>query len=66
MIRERGVCAVGLAFVGASIQAAETKMDPVAKENCIKACNKCSDMPHAKKCAEACTKCEEACRTLAM
>lgn len=41
---------LGLAFVGASIQAAETKMDPVAKDNCIKACKKC----------------EDACRTLAM
>ena len=121
------VC-LGLLVFGASAQAAETKMDPVAKENCIKACNeclracrecligggcpacdkmcltcletcracvammeydsplakqmckvceeackqcaaacnRCSDMPHAKKSAEACKKCEDACRSLAM
>lgn len=32
-----------LSFFEASIQAAETKLDPSAKETCIKACKKCED-----------------------
>ena len=32
---------LGLSLFGASAHAAETKLDPVAKDNCIKACNEC-------------------------
>ncbi|MCE9630657.1 MAG: hypothetical protein K8S94_08085 [Planctomycetia bacterium] len=37
------ILCLGLSVFAASTQAAETKMDPVAKENCIKACKKCAD-----------------------
>lgn len=32
---------LGLSIFGASARAAETTLDPVAKDNCIKACNEC-------------------------
>ena len=35
------ILCLGLSLFGASTQAADTKMDSTAKENCIKACNEC-------------------------
>ena len=58
-----------LAFLGASTWAAETKMDPVAKENCIKACNEClracrECLVHGgcPACDKTCLTCLETCR----
>lgn len=63
------VC-LGLSLVGASAQAAESKMDPVAKENCIKACNEClracrECLHHGgcPACEKTCLTCIETCRT---
>ena len=74
MIRSLLVASVmlcsGLSFVGASAQAADSTMDPVAKEECIKACNDCvracrECLHHCgcPACEKTCLTCIETCRT---
>jgi hypothetical protein len=60
---------LGLSVFSASTQAAKTKMDPAAKENCIKACNEClracrECLLHGgcPACDKPCLTCLETCR----
>lgn len=63
------ILCLGLSFTGVSTQAAEPRMDPVAKENCIKACNEClracrECLIHGgcPACDKTCLTCTETCR----
>lgn len=63
------VLCVGLGSIGSLAQAAESKLDPVAKENCIKACNEClracrECLIHGgcPACDKTCLTCIETCR----
>lgn len=52
---------LGLSLVGASARAADSKLDPVAKEKCIEACNEC--LRACRECLHhgGCPACEMAC-----
>jgi len=54
---------LGLAFVGTSLHGAETRMDPVAQDNCLKACNECLRACRTCLVHGGCPSCDKTCLT---
>lgn len=57
------ILCLGLSFFGAWTEAAETKLDPVSTDNCIKACNECLRACRECLIQGGCPACDKTCLT---